>query len=54
MTPNETEWLSVLTTINANGDTIPNYNICKGNRPKKNYLALCESGAIYGMQKKSG
>ena len=54
MIPNEREWLSVLTTINANGDTIPNFYIFKGIRPKSSYLALCESGATYGMQKKGG
>ena len=52
MIPNEREWLSVLTTINANGDTISNFYIFKGIRPRGNYLALCESGATYGMQKK--
>ena len=54
MIPNEREWLSVLPAINANGDTISNFYIFKGIRPRSNYLALCESGATYGMQKKSG
>ena len=54
MVPNESEWLSVLITINANGDTIPNYYIFKGIRSRRNYLALRESSATYGMQKKVG
>ena len=52
MIPNEKEWLSVLTTINANGETIPNYYIFKGMRPRRNYLALYENGATYEMQKR--
>ena len=48
---NEKEWLSVLTTINANGDTISNFYIFKGIRLRSNYQALCESGATYGIQK---
>ena len=54
MIPNEREWLSVLAAINANGDTIPNFYIFKGIRPRSNYLALCERGATYRMQKKVG
>ena len=54
MIPNEREWLSVLTTINANGETLPNYYIFKGNRPRGDYLALCENGAIYECKKKDG
>ena len=54
MIPNEREWLSVLVAINANRDTISNFYIFKGIRPRSNYLALCESGATYGMQKKGG
>ena len=53
MISNEREWLSVLTTINANGKTIPNYYIFKGMRPRGDYLALCQNGATFGMQKKS-
>ena len=49
---NEREWLSVLSAINANGDSIPNYYIFKEIRKIKNYVALCEEGAMMGMQKK--
>ena len=31
---------------------MPNFYIFKGIRPKRNYLALCEDGASFGMQKK--
>ena len=44
--------VSVLTTINANGDIIPNYYIFKGIRPRGDCLALCENGATYEMKKK--
>ena len=50
--PNEREWISVLTCINAFGDTIPHYYIFKGVRARRDYLALCESGSTFGMQKK--
>ena len=48
----EREWLSVLSAVNANGESIPNYYIFKGIRKIKNYVALCEEGAMMGMQKK--
>ena len=50
--PSEREWLSVLSAVNANGECIPNYYIFKGIRKIKNYVALCEEGAMMGMQKK--
>ena len=50
--PTEREWLSVLTTINANGTTIPNYYIFKGIRKSKDYTLFCEERAMLGMQKK--
>ena len=50
--PAEREWLSVLSAINALGQTIPNYYIFKGVRKLRNYTALCEEGAMLGMQKK--
>ena len=31
---------------------MPNFYIFKGIRPRRNYLALCEDGASFGMQKK--
>ena len=51
---NEREWLNVLTTVNVNGNTIPNYYIFKGIRPKQNYQAFYENGSRYGMHKKIG
>ena len=50
--PSEREWVSVLSTVNANGESIPNYYIFKGIRKIKNYVALCEEGAMMGMQKR--
>ena len=50
--PAEREWLSVLSAINAQGESIPNYYIFKGVRKLNNYVALCEEGAMMGMQKK--
>ena len=49
---NKREWISVLTAINAQGETMPNFYIFKGIRPRRNYLALCEDGASFGMQKR--
>ena len=50
--PNEREWLSVLSAVNANGESIPNYYIFKEIRKIKKYVALCEEGAMMGKQKK--
>ena len=52
--PTEREWLSVLSAINANGGTIPNYYIFKGVRKLRDYTTYCEEGALLGMQKKGG
>ena len=48
----EREWLSLLSAINASGQTIPNYYIFKGIRKLRNYTMFCEEGAMLGMQKK--
>ena len=48
----EREWFSVLSTINASGETISNYHIFKGVRKQRNYVIKCEDGALQGMQKK--
>ena len=50
--PNEREWISVLIVINAQKTTIPNFYIFKGIRVSRNYLAKCEDGASFEMQKK--
>ena len=47
------EWLSVFSTINANGETILHYYIFKGVRHIRNYVAYCEEDALLGMQRKS-
>ena len=52
MIPIEREWLSVLSAINANGGTFPNYYIFKGIRKPKDYIVYCEEGALLGTQKK--
>ena len=52
--PNDREWIYVFFTINAQGDTIPNFYIFKGIRPRRNYVAKYEDGASFGMQKKTG
>ena len=39
-------------TLNAQGETIPNFYIFKGIRVSRNYLAKCEDGASFGMQRK--
>ena len=48
----EKEWLSVLTPINASGETIPNYYIFNGIKKLRNYIIICEERALQGIQKK--
>ena len=50
--PNEREHITILNAISANGDILPNMYIFKGVKVRKKYIALCEEGAIIGMQKK--
>ena len=49
--PNEREWISFFTTISAQKDIISNFYIFKERRPRRNYLAMCEEGASFEMQK---
>jgi hypothetical protein len=51
ITPNEREHISVLSCINASGDSIPNYYVFKGKQYQRAYIAECEVGARMGMQK---
>ena len=51
ITLNEREWINVLTSINANSNIIPNYYIFKGVRSTRDYLAFCEHGSIFDIQK---
>jgi hypothetical protein len=51
ITPNEREHISVLSCINAAGDSIPNYYVFKGKQYQRAYIAKCEVGARMAMQK---
>ena len=48
--PNEREWLSVLTSINAAGASIPHFFIFKGKRRLQDYIQLCGAGTTMAMQ----
>ena len=50
--PNEREWLTVLTTINAAREYLPNFYIFKGKRKTREYVARYEDGALWAMQSK--
>ena len=50
--PNEREWLSILTSINAAGHCIPHFYIFKGKRRLRDYIHLCEVGSTMAMQEK--
>jgi hypothetical protein len=49
----EREWLTVLTCINAAGESIPNFYIFRGKRFRRNYIYMCEQGATMAMSKKA-
>ena len=48
--PNEREWLSVLTFINAASASIPHFFIFKGKRRLQDYIQLCGAGTTMAMQ----
>jgi hypothetical protein len=48
--PNEREWLSVLSCINAAGEKVPNFYIFKGMRMRRNFLELVDDGDTMAMQ----
>ena len=48
--PDQREHLSVLSCINADGGSIPNFYILKGTFFLEDYIARCEDGAVMGMQ----
>ena len=50
--PNKREHITILSAISADGGTIPNMYIFKGAKATKTYIALCEDGAIIGIQKR--
>jgi hypothetical protein len=51
--PNKPEWLTVLTNINAIGESISNFYIFRGKRFIRNYIHLCEQGATMAMSTKA-
>ena len=53
ITSNERKWITVVTSINTNGDIIPNYYIFKRMRSTKDYLAFYEYKTTFGMQRKN-
>ena len=48
--PNEREWITVLSCINASGQSIPGFYIFRGKRLMDNYIEGCEDGATMAMQ----
>ena len=50
--PNEREWITNLTCVNAAGDHIPSFYIFRGKRLRSNYILQCEDGATMAMQTK--
>ena len=51
--PNEREWLTNLTCVNAAGDHIPGFYIFRDKRLRSNYVIHCEDGAAMAMQTKA-
>ena len=51
--PNDHEWLTVLTCINAVGDKILGFYIFRVKRMRDNYIRYCEDGAAIAMQTKA-
>ena len=48
--PNQREHLSILSCINTDGGSIPNFYILKGAYFLKDYITDCEDGVVMGMQ----
>ena len=51
--PNEREWITNLTCVNAAGDHIPGFYIFRGKRLRSNYVIHYEDGAAMAMQTKA-
>jgi hypothetical protein len=51
--PDEREWLTILTYINAAGESIPNFYIFHGKKFRINYIELCEQGSTMAMSTKA-
>ena len=48
--PSSNEHLTVLSTVNALGQSIPNFYIFKGKRKLRNYIVRCEQDSCMAMQ----
>ena len=48
--PNQREHLSVLSCVNADGGSIPNFYILKRSYFLEDYIARCKEDAVMGMQ----
>ena len=48
--PDQRKHLSVLSCVNADGESIPNIYILKASYFLENYIARCEEGAVMEMQ----
>ena len=48
--PDQREHLSVLSCMNANGGSIPNFYILKGSYFLDDYIAKCEEGVVMDVQ----
>jgi hypothetical protein len=48
--PNEREWITMLSCINAVGQSIPGFYIFKGKRMREDYIAQCEDEVSMAMQ----
>ena len=44
--PNEREWMIILTTINVDGQYLPNFYIFKDTRATREYVSKCEEDAM--------
>jgi hypothetical protein len=51
--PDQREWLSILSCVNAAGGYIQHFYIFKGRCIRQNYIARCEVGATMAMQAKA-
>ena len=48
--PNDHEWLTMLTCVNATRQSIPGFYIFKGKPIRRNYIIQCEDGTAMAMQ----
>ena len=48
--PDQIEQLSILSCINANGGSIPNFYILKKMYFLEDYITRCKDGVVMGMQ----